>query len=116
MTAYGMRVVKSASGTTTVSVYSGSTIIAEYDNGAAPSAPSREFIYNPAGGDTTCLLAMISTTGCNSTAKRFNCMYMCRLKLAQSSSIRLLPAGPRTLCKRRGQPEEFRPVECRSNC
>jgi len=56
-----LRVVKSISGgTTTVSIYSGSQIIAEYDNGAAPSAPSREYIYNPAGGATTGLLAMIS--------------------------------------------------------
>ena len=56
-----LRVVKSISGgTTTVSIYSGSQIIAEYDNGAAPSAPSREYIYNPAGGAKTGLLAMIS--------------------------------------------------------
>ena len=57
----GMRVVKSITGgTTTVSIFSGSQIIAEYDNGAATSAPSREYIYNPAGGATTGLLAMIS--------------------------------------------------------
>jgi len=38
-----MRVVKSVqSGTTTVSIFSGSSVIAEYDNGALPSAPSRE--------------------------------------------------------------------------
>lgn len=40
-----MRVQKSASGTTTVFIYSGSKDIAEYDNGAAPSSPSREFVY-----------------------------------------------------------------------
>jgi RHS repeat-associated protein len=55
----GLRVVKSSSGTSTVSIYSGSSVIAEYDNGAAPSAPSREYVYNGAG-DTTGLLAMIS--------------------------------------------------------
>jgi YD repeat-containing protein len=41
----GLRVQKSVSGTTTVYIYSGSKDIAEYDNGAAPSSPSREFIY-----------------------------------------------------------------------
>jgi len=57
----GMRVVKSTSGgTTTVSIFAGSSVIAEYDNGVAPASPSREFIYNPAGGATTGLLAMIS--------------------------------------------------------
>jgi RHS repeat-associated protein len=56
----GLRVAKTVSGlTTTVSIYSGSSVIAEYDNGAAPGAPSREYIYNGAG-DTTGLLAMIS--------------------------------------------------------
>jgi len=40
-----LRVQKSANGTTTVYIYSGSKDIAEYDNGAAPSSPSREFIY-----------------------------------------------------------------------
>jgi RHS repeat-associated protein len=56
----GLRVVKSANGTTTVSIFSGSSMIAEYDNGAAPSAPSREYVYNSAGGPITGLLAMIS--------------------------------------------------------
>lgn len=57
----GLRVVKSVSGgTTTVSIFAGNSVIAEYDNGAAPSAPSREYIYNGAG-DTTGLLAMISS-------------------------------------------------------
>ena len=56
----GLRVVKSANGITTVSVFSGSSVIAEYDNGAVPSSPSREYIYNPAGGATTGMLAMIS--------------------------------------------------------
>ncbi|HTU42601.1 MAG TPA: hypothetical protein VMF10_12905, partial [Candidatus Aquilonibacter sp.] len=56
-----MRVIKSVQGgTATVSIFSGNSVIAEYDNGAAPSSPSREYIYNPAGGATTGLLAMIS--------------------------------------------------------
>jgi len=55
----GTRVAKSVSGTTTVGIYSGSSVIAEYDNGAAPGVPSREYIYNGAGGATTRLLAMI---------------------------------------------------------
>ena len=56
----GLRVVKSANGTTTVSVFTGSSVMAEYDNGAPPSSPSREYIFNPAGGATTGMLAMIS--------------------------------------------------------
>ena len=57
----GLRVVKSAGGTTTVTIFAGSSVIAEYDNGAAPASPSREYIYNPAAlGNTTGLLAMIS--------------------------------------------------------
>ncbi len=66
----GTRVVRSVTGgATTVSIFAGGSVIAEYDNGAAPSAPSREYIYNPAGGDTTGLLAMIvgGTTGGGAT-------------------------------------------------
>jgi RHS repeat-associated protein len=39
-------------------VFSGSKVIAEYDNGAAPTAPSREYVY---GGGT--LLAKIDSSG-----------------------------------------------------
>jgi RHS repeat-associated protein len=54
--ANGLRVVKSVSGgTTTVSIFSGSSVLAEYDNGAAPSVPSREYVYGGLG-----LLAMFS--------------------------------------------------------
>lgn len=54
--ANGLRVVKSVSGgTTTVSVFSGSSVLAEYDNGAAPGSPSREYVYGGSG-----LLAMFS--------------------------------------------------------
>jgi RHS repeat-associated protein len=35
-------------GTTTVYVFSGSKVMAEYDNGTAPAAPSREYIYSGA--------------------------------------------------------------------
>ena len=56
----GMRVVKSVSGgAATVSIFSGKSVIAEYDSGAAPGSPSREYVYNGAG-DTTGLLAMFS--------------------------------------------------------
>jgi len=52
----GLRVVKSLQGgTTTVSVFAGSSVLAEYDNGAAPGSPSREYIHGASG-----LLAMIS--------------------------------------------------------
>jgi RHS repeat-associated protein len=45
----GLRVQKSIhNGTTTAYVSSGGNVIAEYDNGAAPSSPSREYVY--AGG------------------------------------------------------------------
>lgn len=54
----GLRVQKVSSGTTTVYVFSGSKVIAEYDNGALPSAPSREYIY---GGSA--LLAKIDSSG-----------------------------------------------------
>ena len=42
----------------TVYAFSGSKVIAEYDNGASPTAPSREYIY---GGET--LLAKIDSSG-----------------------------------------------------
>ena len=52
----GLRIAKSVQGgTTTVSIFSGSSVIAEYDNGAAPNAPSREYVDGPNG-----LLAMFS--------------------------------------------------------
>jgi len=54
----GLRVKKVSASTTTVYVFSGSKVIAEYDNGAVPAAPSREFIY---GGGT--LLAKIDSSG-----------------------------------------------------
>jgi RHS repeat-associated protein len=43
-----LRVKKVAGGTTTVYIFSGSKVIAEYDNGAAPGSPSREYIYSGA--------------------------------------------------------------------
>jgi RHS repeat-associated protein len=42
----GLRVKKVASGTTTVYIFSGSQVIAEYDNGALVGSPSREYIYS----------------------------------------------------------------------
>jgi RHS repeat-associated protein len=58
----GLRVQKvsvvSGTSTTTVYVFSNSKVIAEYDNGALPSAPTREYIY--AGAK---LLTKIDTTG-----------------------------------------------------
>ncbi len=41
-----LRVKKVASGTTTVYLFSGSKVVAEYDNGAAVGSPSREYIYS----------------------------------------------------------------------
>ena len=54
----GLRVKRVSGGTTTVYIFSGSKVVAEYDNGAAPSAPSREYIY---GGSA--LLAKIDSSG-----------------------------------------------------
>jgi RHS repeat-associated protein len=43
----GLRVKKQVSGgATTVYVFASGKVIAEYDNGAAPSSPSREYVYN----------------------------------------------------------------------
>ena len=57
----GMRVEESACRsncrTTTVYIFSGSKVIAEYDNGAAVGSPSREYIYGGA------LLAKIDSSG-----------------------------------------------------
>jgi RHS repeat-associated protein len=44
-----LRAVKSSGGTTTVYIFSGSKIIAEYQNGAPPAAPTREYIYSGSG-------------------------------------------------------------------
>ncbi len=45
--ANGLRVQKAVTGgTTTVYIFSGSKVIAEYDNGAAVGSPSREYIYS----------------------------------------------------------------------
>jgi RHS repeat-associated protein len=44
----GLRVKKVASSTTTVYIFSGSQVIAEYDNGALVGSPSREYVYSGA--------------------------------------------------------------------
>ena len=43
-----LRVKKVAGSTSTVYIFSGTKVIAEYDNGAAPASPSREYIYSGA--------------------------------------------------------------------
>jgi RHS repeat-associated protein len=53
----GLR-VKKVSGSTTVYIFSGSQVIAEYDNGAAVTSPSREYIHS---GDA--ILATIDSAG-----------------------------------------------------
>src|SRR6266404_8016517 len=42
----GLRVTKVSGGTTTVYIFSGGKVIAEYDNGAALGSPNREYIYS----------------------------------------------------------------------
>jgi RHS repeat-associated protein len=53
-----LRVKKASGSTTTIYIFSGSKVVAEYDNGAAPSSPSREYIYS--GG---ALLVKIDSSG-----------------------------------------------------
>jgi len=53
----GLRAQKVAGSTTTVYVFSGSKVIAEYQNGAAPSSPTKEYIYS--GG---ALLATVTSS------------------------------------------------------
>jgi hypothetical protein len=43
------RIKRVSGGTTTVYIFAGSQVIAEYDNGAAPGSPSREYIYGDRG-------------------------------------------------------------------
>ncbi len=52
----GLRVKKVSGSTTTVYVFSGSKVLAEYENGVLPGSPTREYIYS---GDT--LLAKIES-------------------------------------------------------
>ena len=42
---HGLRVQKSVAGSTTVYVYDGSNVIAEYASGASPSSPTAEYVY-----------------------------------------------------------------------
>lgn len=53
------RIQKVSGGTTTVYIYSGSQVIAEYDNGAAVASPSREYIY---GGEQRVATIQSGTT------------------------------------------------------
>ena len=62
----GMRVKKVSGSTTTVYVFSGSKVVAEYDNGAAPTSPSREYIYSG-----TTLIAKIDSAGTHYYHKDF---------------------------------------------
>src|SRR5271165_1612898 len=54
----GHRIKKVSGSTTTVYIFSGSKVIAEYDNGAAVGSPSREYVYGGAA-----LLAKIDSSG-----------------------------------------------------
>jgi RHS repeat-associated protein len=54
----GFRVKKTSSSITTVYVFSGSKVIAEYDNGAGVTTPTREYVY---GGSA--LVAKIDASG-----------------------------------------------------
>ncbi|MGH9568925.1 MAG: RHS repeat-associated core domain-containing protein, partial [Candidatus Angelobacter sp.] len=54
------RMEKTASGATTIYIYSGSKVLAEYPAGAAPNAPSKEYVYS--GGSLPATLAGTSVT------------------------------------------------------
>jgi RHS repeat-associated protein len=54
----GLRVKKVSGSNTTVYIFSGSKVIAEYDNGALVGSPSREYIYSGSA-----LLARIDSSG-----------------------------------------------------
>jgi RHS repeat-associated protein len=54
----GLRVKKVSGSNNTVYIFSGSKVIAEYDNGAAVGSPSREYIYSGSA-----LLAKIDSSG-----------------------------------------------------
>ncbi len=55
-----LRVKKVSGSTTTVYVFSGTKVIAEYDNGALPASPSREYIYT--GSQLTAKIEAGATT------------------------------------------------------
>jgi RHS repeat-associated protein len=55
-----LRIQKTVGATNTVYVFSGSKVIAEYDNGAAVASPSREYIYS--GGQLVATLSSTTTT------------------------------------------------------
>ncbi len=56
----GLRVKKVSGSTTTVYIFSGSKVIAEFDNGALPASPSREYIYT--GSQLTAKIEAGATT------------------------------------------------------
>jgi len=56
----GLRVKKTVSGTTTIYIFSGSKVIAEYASGASPSSPTKEYIYS--GGALLATVTSSSTT------------------------------------------------------
>ena len=59
----GLRIKKAVVvGSTTVYIFSGCKVVAEYDNGALPASPSREYIYG-AGPEASGLLAKIDSSG-----------------------------------------------------
>jgi RHS repeat-associated protein len=56
----GLRIEKISSGATTVYVFAGSKVIAEYASGAAPGSPSKEYIYS--GSQLIATIAGTTTT------------------------------------------------------
>jgi len=55
-----LRVSKTTSGATTVYIFSGSKVIAEYASGAAPASPAKEYIY--AGSQLLATIAGLTTS------------------------------------------------------
>jgi hypothetical protein len=94
-----LRVEKVSGGTTTVYIYSGTKMIAEYENGAAPNAPTREYIYS--GG---ALLAKIES----GTTTYFHADQLL-IRMMTESSNALLSHYPRN----RGMRTELKADEAR---
>ena len=77
----GLRVKKVSGSTTTVYIFSGSKVIAEYVNGAAPSSPTTEYIYSGSA-----LLAKIDSSG----AKYYHQDHLSNRRVAHALSCSLL--------------------------
>jgi len=89
----GLRVNKASGSTTTVYIFSGSKVIAEYDNGAVVGSPSREYIYSGSA-----LLAKIDSSAPSITTRTISPIALSPIPAAtlSPSSATTLLANPGT--------------------